>query len=228
MKYTEILEGIFNERPNRFIAYVEIEGRIEKCHVKNTGRCKELLLEGTKVFLEKNDNPNRKTKYSLIGVQKGDILVNMDSQAPNKVIKEWLQSGKVFTREAKIFPEKTFQKSRFDFYVEDEQDKIFIEVKGVTLEQDGIALFPDAPTQRGIKHIEELCESIHLGYQAYIIFVIQMKGVNVFRPNDKTHPEFGQALRKAAKAGVKILAFDCKVTRDSLKIDQGIPVNLEG
>lgn len=227
MKYTEILEGIFKARPNRFIAHVEINGKMEVCHVKNTGRCKELLIEGVKVFLEKNDNPNRKTKYSLIGVQKGNLLINMDSQAPNKVIKDWLQSGNLFSKEAKIFPEKTFQKSRFDFYVEDKQNKIFIEVKGVTLEQEGLGLFPDAPTQRGVKHIRELCESLQQGYQAYIIFVIQMKGVYSFQPNYTTHPEFGETLVKAEKAGVKILAYDCTVTKDSLEIDQSVPVNLK-
>ena len=220
MKYENIKEGIFINRPNRFIAEVEVDGKIEICHVKNTGRCKELLVKGTKVFLEESENVNRKTKYDLISVYKGEKLINMDSNAPNKVVYEWLNSGKFFEDVILIKPETKYKNSRFDFYVETEKNKIFIEVKGVTLEENTIASFPDAPTERGIKHLKELVEAKMDGYEAYVIFVIQMKGCTLFTPNRKTHPEFADALKDAKEHGVKILCVDCKVTKDELVIDE--------
>lgn len=225
MKYGKIVEGKFLSRPNRFIAYVEIEGREEIVHVKNTGRCKELLTPDARVFLEESDNPERKTKYDLIAVYKGDNLVNMDSQAPNKVFYEW--AGEYFDKDAKIKPETKYKNSRFDCFVEVSGRKIFAEVKGVTLENDGVASFPDAPTERGVKHIEELMTAVSEGYEAYIFFVVQMKGVKYFTPNYKTHRAFGEALKKAKEKGVNIVCVDCKVTPDTLKIDKFIDVKLE-
>ena len=226
MKYEHIIEGTFLSRPNRFIAMVEAEGETAKAHVKNTGRCRELFVPGAKIFLQKHDNPNRKTKYSLIGVMKEDVMVNVDSQAPNHVVREWLEAGGIWENPEVIASERTFENSRFDFYMEKENKKAFIEVKGVTLEEDGIARFPDAPTQRGVKHIKELIKCIEEGYEAYIIFVIQMKGIQAFEPNDKRHQEFGDALREAAQAGVHVQAWDCKVEADGLWIDRPIPVIL--
>lgn len=228
MKYKNIKEGIFINRPNRFIAEVEINGKKEICHVKNTGRCKELLISGAKVFLEESDNESRKTKYDLISVYKDKNLINMDSNAPNKVVCEWISSGKLFKNVTLIKPETKYQNSRFDFYVETDKKKIFIEVKGVTLEENGIASFPDAPTERGIKHIKELIESTENGYDAYVIFVVQMKGCVSFTPNRKTHPQFAEELLNAQKHGVKILCVDCKVSKDELMIDDYIEVNLNG
>lgn len=222
MEYKNIYSGIFQSRPNRFIAMVEIDGRIEKCHVKNTGRCRELLIPGTQVFLEKSDNPDRKTAYDLIGVMKGEVYINMDSQAPNKVAHEWLKSQGW----DKIKPECKFGNSRLDFYMENDARKAFMEVKGVTLEEDGIARFPDAPTERGIKHMEELIKAVQQGYEAYILFVIQMKGISCFEPNDATHPAFGETLRKAAKAGVKVLAYDCVTVPGQVRMDEPVEVKL--
>lgn len=227
MKYKSIVKGKFIERPNRFIAKVEIEGVTETVHVKNTGRCRELLVKGATVYLEKSDNPLRKTQYDLISVFKNNkTLINMDSQIPNAVTEEWLKKGNIFSKNALIRREVTHNKSRFDFYIEEEKRKIFLEVKGCTLETDGIARFPDAPTQRGVKHINELIECISEGYEAYILFVIQMKGINHFEPNDTTHKAFGDALRQAEKSGVKILAYDCIVTPNSIDIDKEIKVKL--
>ncbi len=227
MKYQNIKEGIFKKRPNRFLAHVEVEKKEEICHVKNTGRCKELLIEGVTVYVEHHNNPKRKTNYSLIGVKKGDQIVNMDSQAPNKVVMEWLKAGGLYENPSVIKPEKTYGDSRFDFYVEAEEHRCFIEVKGVTLEEEGIARFPDAPTERGIKHIKELGRCIQDGYEAYLIFVIQMKGIVQFEPNNRTQKEFGKALIEAQKKGVHILAYDCIVTEDSLILDKEIPVQLK-
>lgn len=227
MKYENIVEGTFLSRPNRFIAMVEIAGREEKVHVKNTGRCRELLIPGTKVFLEEYDNPNRKTKYSLIGVMKGNVLVNMDSQAPNKVVGEWLSQGGIYQNLTILKAEQKYGTSRFDFYMEGDGKRAFVEVKGVTLEEHHISRFPDAPTERGVKHIKELIQCMKEGYEAYIVFVIQMKGVKSFEPNDETHLEFGNALRKAVKKGVHVLAVDCQVKKDELEIDQMIPVSLD-
>lgn len=224
MKYREIAEGKFISRPNRFIARVEIGGNTETVHVKNTGRCGELLIEGSRVFLSVSDNPQRKTKYDLIAVEKkmerGVVLVNMDSQIPNDVAEEWLRKGELFSENAVIRREVKYGNSRFDFYIEDGKRKAFLEVKGVTLENEGIASFPDAPTERGIKHLKELTGCVKDGYEAYVLFVIQMKGIHSFRPNDERHKEFGDALREAKKKGVEIAVVDCIVTPDSLRIDK--------
>ena len=226
MTYKNIVEGKFLSRPNRFIANVEINGKTETVHVKNTGRCRELLTPNATVYLEKSDNPLRKTKYDLVAVLKGDMLINMDSQIPNDVAYEWLKNGNLFSKNAKIRREVTHNKSRFDFYIEAGDRKIFLEVKGCTLEQDGIAMFPDAPTERGVKHIEELIGCVNEGFEAYILFVIQMKPIKVFKPNDNTHKAFGDALRKARDSGVRILAYDSVVTPNSIKLDKEVPIEL--
>lgn len=235
MKYEKITTAEFIERENRFIARVRLEDGSEvKVHVKNTGRCKELLVPGCRVYLEdfQGRMGSRKMRYSLIAVEKASLLVNMDSQAPNKVVQEALESGKLKLPGIKgnlttVKPEKTYGGSRFDFYVESEEDKAFIEVKGVTLEEAGFARFPDAPTERGLKHINELVGAIEDGFKAFAVFVIQMKGMHLFGPNYETHPEFGEALIRAEKAGVKILAIDCRVTPDSLVLDAPVKTELE-
>jgi len=226
MKYDNIHEGLFLSRPNRFIAKVLIHGKEEVCHVKNTGRCRELLIPGATVFLQKADLPHRKTQYDLIGVRKGKRLVNMDSQVPNKVFHEWLEKG-YFPDLSLIKPEYTFGKSRFDFYLEAGSRKILVEVKGVTLEEDGVALFPDAPTERGVKHLQELSQALDFGYEAYVFFIIQMKEIQYFTPNGKTHKAFAEALVQAAKAGVKVLALTCHVTEDSIQAGDFVEVRLE-
>lgn len=226
MKYKNIVKGMFISRPNRFIAHVEIDGQEEVCHVKNTGRCRELLKRGAQLFLQYSDNPARKTKYDVIGVKKDQIMVNMDSQIPNKVVYEWIKKGNLFSKDAILRPEKKFGNSRLDLYVEDGARKAFIEVKGVTLEENGVARFPDAPTERGVKHIQELCECINQGYEAYIVFVIQMKGVYRLEPNWTTHKAFGEALVEAKDKGVQILAYDCIVTEDSIEMDQPVTFSL--
>ena len=226
MHYSNIQRATFLRRPNRFIAHIEVDGREEVCHVKNTGRCRELLTDRATIYVEYHDNPKRKTKYSLIAVEKGDLLINMDSQAPNKVVGEWLLEKEPFGKVKLLKPECTYGSSRFDFYLETEAEKVFIEVKGVTLEEAGIVRFPDAPTERGIKHLEELCACVEAGYKAVVIFVVQMEGMQHFEPNDKTHPQFGEALRQARKAGVEVLAYECKVTPSSLEITKSIPVML--
>lgn len=226
MKYNKIKKGIFLSRPNRFIANVLINGKQEVCHVKNTGRCRELLVEGAEVVLEDcKHNPNRKTRYDLIAVYKGERLVNMDSQAPNKVVQEHLP--KLFKDLVVIRPERKYKNSRFDFYVETKKDKIFIEVKGVTLEQNEVVRFPDAPTTRGTKHIKELIECVNDGYKACIIFVIQMKGVKYFSPNWETDPKFTCELRQAQKRGVEIICLDCLVQPDSLSINGLVDYRLD-
>lgn len=230
MKYKKIVVGRFLNRPNRFIAKVLVGGVEETVHVKNTGRCKELLVEGAFVYLYESDNPNRKTKYDLIAVEKvthnGAMLINMDSQVPNDVVAEWLLKSGLFSKNAVIKREVTYNKSRFDFYIEDGESKAFIEVKGVTLENNGVAAFPDAPTQRGVKHINELISAVENGYKAYVVFVIQMKGVHKFTPNDVTHKEFGDTLRKAQQSGVEIIAVDCIVKDDEIYIDTTVPIEL--
>ena len=230
IKYKKVKKGAFIERPNRFIAKVLVDGYEETVHVKNTGRCKELLVKDATVYLSVSDNPSRKTKYDLIGVEKvtdrNILKVNMDSQIPNDVVAEWLRNCDLFSQKAIIKREVFYNKSRFDFYIEDDNRRIFLEVKGVTLENNGVASFPDAPTERGIKHINELTDCLNEGYEAYIFFVIQMKNIDYFTPNYETHPEFGEALKKAKNKGVKILAYDCIVTEDSIIIDKEIKVKL--
>lgn len=227
MKYDKITMGRFISRPNRFIAKIEVNGREESVHVKNTGRCRELLTAGCEVYLFESDNPNRKTRYDLVAVMKnGELLINMDSQAPNHAVKEWLVSGGIFGSRADVRSEVTYGSSRFDFRIEKDGRIAFLEVKGVTLENDGIAMFPDAPTERGIKHIRELMKCIDDGFEAYLLFVVQMKGVTEVRPNYATHREFGEALAEAAAKGVKIMAVDCIVTPDSITVDKPVKVAL--
>lgn len=227
MKYNNVITATFLSRPNRFIAMVNLKGKIEKCHIKNTGRCKELLIPGAEVFLEKSTNTERKTAYDVIGVKKGEKLINMDSQAPNKVVEEWIRKEIYFKDITLVKPECKYGNSRVDFYAETAHRKrIFIEVKGVTLEEDGIARFPDAPTERGIKHIKELQKAVQEGYEAYILFVVQMKGIRQFEPNDKTHEEFGNALRESVRNGVGVLCYDCVVTKDTLTLDSPVKVIL--
>ena len=226
MIYENIVQGTFLERPNRFVAYVELAGKRETVHVKNTGRCKELLQPGATVYLEKSLNPDRKTAYDLVAVQKGDRLINMDSQIPNKVVEEWLWKKELFHDLVLVRPETTYGKSRFDFYLETEEDKIFMEVKGVTLEEDGVVRFPDAPSERAVKHVEELIQATEAGYKAYILFVIQMKDVKYFAPNESTHPEFAEALRRAKQAGVNILAYDSHVTKEGIVLGKTVEIRL--
>ena len=225
MEYQNIVPGRFLARPNRFIAHIEINGKEEVCHVKNTGRCKELLTPGAQVWCEKSDNPVRKTQYDLIAVQKGHRLINMDSQAPNAAVKEWLAGGGLGEIE-NLKPESRHGDSRFDFSFTHDGIPCFLEVKGVTLEYDGVCAFPDAPTIRGAKHLQELTELTRQGYGAYVLFVIQMDDVKYLHPNDATDPAFGQALRAAAQAGVQVLAMDCDVTPDSMVLRQKVPVQL--
>ena len=223
MKYTNQYPAIFISRPNRFIATVDIEGTIETVHVKNTGRCRELLIPGVKVMLEKSNNPDRKTKYDLVMVYKENLRwVNIDSQMPNALVREWLESEQEeFSGLTLIKPEYTYGDSRVDFYLERGNEKILIEVKGVTLEIDGIGYFPDAPTERGVKHIRELIKARREGYEAYIAFVIQMNGIKEVRANMNTHMEFGVALEEAQKAGVKVLMLECNVSENEIKIHCG-------
>lgn len=232
MRYHHIKKAEFISRPNRFIAKVLIDGKEETVHVKNTGRCRELLTDGCTVYLEESDNPNRKTRYDLIAAEKvrsgaPPLLVNMDSQIPNAAAEEWLKKGRLFSEQAVIRREYTYGASRFDFRIEDRGQVSFLEVKGVTLENEGIVSFPDAPTERGLKHIHELIRAKSEGFGAYILFVIQMKEVTEFRPNDATHKEFGDALREAEKAGVRLLAYDCIVTPDSMTIDRPVSIRTE-
>lgn len=227
MKYENIVQGKFISRPNRFIAQVEIDGTEHTVHVKNTGRCRELLIPGATVYLETSNNPNRKTKHDLITVSKNGRLVNIDSQAPNIIFREYLEKGLLFKNTTLIKPEYKFGNSRVDFYVECGDKKVLIEVKGVTLERNNIVLFPDAPTERGVKHIYELISAVEQGYESYIVFIIQMADVEYFTPNIETHAEFAQGLIDAEKAGVKILAFDCNVTESTLTVKNSIPVILD-
>lgn len=227
MKYQHIVQAEFIERPNRFVAYVNLDGRREKVHVKNTGRCKELLLPGARVYLEQSSNPARSTAYDLVAVEKENRLVNMDSQAPNKVVEEWLHTKSLFPDLVLVRPETTYGKSRFDFYVETKTEKIFIEVKGVTLEENGVVSFPDAPSERAVKHVEELIQAKKDGYRVMVLFVIQMESVNYFTPNRVTHKEFAESLYKAKEAGVEILAYDCQVTPDSMTIGKPVPVEIK-
>lgn len=237
MRYENTARGIFLERPNRFIAYVEIGGRREKVHVKNTGRCKELLIPGAAVYVQESDRPSRKTRWDLITVEKeclvrgadGSLskrirMVNLDSQSPNQLVKEWLEAGNMISEITKIQPECKYGDSRFDLYVEAGERRIFIEVKGVSLEEDGRVRFPDAPSERAVKHVEELARAVEEGYEAYVLFVVQMKDVDYFTPNMDTHPEFGEALKKAAGRGVKIAAYDCRVESNFIELAEEVPV----
>ena len=226
MRYGKVISGKFISRPNRFIAYVEIDGKEEICHVKNTGRCRELLVPDAVVYLEVSDNPERKTKYDLIAVEKGSLLINMDSQAPNKVIGEWIASSGYFGSPDIIRPEFTLGDSRFDFYLESEGTKILIEVKGVTLEDGGVVSFPDAPTLRGIKHLNHLAAARSEGYDCYVIFVVQMQKAKYFTPNSERHPDFAAALREAKAAGVIPLALTCLVTEDSISAEKFLEIRL--
>ena len=252
MKYNQVVPGTFLQRPNRFIAHVLINGKEEVCHVKNTGRCRELLIPGCTVYCAVSDNPQRKTKYDLIAVEKiiesqtvfanagipsqhvkstpeahSTLLVNMDSQAPNAAVKEWLRSGaSPFGNINYMKPEYKYGNSRFDFYLECNNRKIFLEVKGVTLEDNGVVLFPDAPTERGVKHVRELIRCLEEGFETYVLFVVQMEHALYFIPNRKTHPQFADALCDAQNAGVHLLAFTCKVTPDEMKIDTELKISL--
>lgn len=226
MRYGKVEKAVFLRRPNRFIAEVLLNGEEITVHVKNTGRCRELLVTGAIVYLEKSDNPERKTQYDLIAVEKGDILINMDSQIPNGVCLEWLKQSGLFSGCAEYRREVTYGNSRFDIFVRDGERRAFVEVKGVTLELDGVAMFPDAPTARGAKHLEELIRALDDGYEAYVIFVVQMKGPSEFRVNDATDPSFGKALRRAKDAGVKVIAVDCKVIRDTITAENIIKINI--
>jgi len=226
VRYKNIVQGIFLARPNRFIAHVEIDGQKQVVHVKNTGRCKELLIPGAVVYLEGSNDPKRKTAWDLVAVEKGRRLINMDSQAPNRAFGEWVQAGKILPDITLVRPETKFGDSRFDFYIEAAGKRHFIEVKGVTLEENGVVRFPDAPTQRGVKHLEELIRAYQQGYESWVCFVIQMADVVRFEPNDVTHPAFGEALRQAAQAGVHILALECRVAPDSLEFSRSVPVSL--
>lgn len=221
MRYKHIIHGKFHSRPNRFIAKVWVEGKLETVHVKNTGRCRELLLPDAEVILEVSDNPKRKTRYDLIGVYKENLgWVNIDSQAPNKVVREWLEKqGYTY-----IKPEYTYGASRIDFYMEQGEQRYLMEVKGCTLEIDGIGYFPDAPTDRGVKHLKELTGAVQEGFQCHVAFVIQMQGVNEVRANVATHKEFGEALYAAKAAGVKVLCLGCRVTEDTLEVDRELGV----
>ena len=234
MVYGKILPGIFRARPNRFIAHVDIGGRVEVCHVKNTGRCRELLIPGVKVWLEECGSPTRKTKYDLVAVEKmgpeGTLFINMDAQAPNRVFGEWAAAGGLGFVPTLLRPETTYGDSRFDYYWELSQEgenrQGFWEVKGVTLEEDRVARFPDAPTLRGVKHLEGLALARQAGYEAGVCFIVQMEGMDYVEPNDATHPEFGSAPRRAAGAGVEVLALECRAQPGSLVVTRSIPVKL--
>lgn len=224
MRYGAVCSARFLERPNRFVAYVEIEGRRQICHVKNTGRCRELLLPGAEVYIEAADRPNRKTPYDLIAVRKGDRLINMDAQAPNRIFAEWAREH--WPGIEQLRAESVYGSSRFDFRLETRTGTTFVEVKGVTLEENGYARFPDAPTERGVKHIRELQRAAAEGYGAVLFFVVQMEGIHSVAPNDQTHPAFGKALREAAANGVKVLAYDCRVQPDWVELKDRVSVEL--
>ena len=231
MKYNKMIKAKFIERPNRFVAYCEIDGEVEKVHVKNTGRCKELLIQGCEVYLEESDNPSRATRYSLIATKKGERLINMDSQVTNKMVLESLKDKSLvlpgFDEEIELIKsEKTYGNSRFDIYLEGKTKKAFIEIKGCTLEIDNVVKFPDAKTERGVKHVKELIQVKEDGYLAYIIIVIQMEYVLYFTPNIENHKEFADVLKEAEEKGVKVLAYDSIVDIDSIKLNKPVKVIL--
>ncbi len=240
MRYEGVKQGIFLERPNRFVAYIELDGKKERVHVKNTGRCGELLIPGAVVYVQRAEQPARKTKWDLIAVEKkchiqeGNgrqteriRMVNIDSQAPNQVVKEWLEEGRLFSDITKLCPEYKYGDSRFDFYVEAGERRIFIEVKGVSLEEDGKVRFPDAPSERAVKHVKELARAVEEDYEAIVFFVIQMKDVDYFTPNMDTHPEFGHVLAEAAGKGVTVMAADCETDKDFIRLADDVPVALD-
>lgn len=226
MRYNTVISGRFLDRPNRFIAHVETEDGVQTVHVKNTGRCRELLVPGATVYLERGTNPARKTAYDLIAVEKGERLINMDAQAPNRVFAEWAASGGFLPEVTAIHSEYVYGESRLDFCLETPKGPHLVEVKGVTLEENGAARFPDAPTERGVKHIRELQKAVENGLDATLFFVVQMKDIRSVAPNDRTHPAFGAALREAASKGVNVCAYDCAVTPESLVIRRSVPVIL--
>ncbi len=226
MTYENVVPGVFQSRPDRFIANVGIGGKIEVCHVKNTGRCRELLVPGAPVWCQERESPARRTRFDLIAVQKGDRLINMDSAAPNQVFGEYLRSGLLLPAPTLVRPEVRSGNSRLDFYVENADVRAFCEVKGVTLEENGVAMFPDAPTQRGIKHLHELIQCVKAGFSAYAVFIIQMSPVRYFTPNRAAHPEFADALKTARDAGVRLLALDCVVTPESVAIGGEVKILL--
>ena len=226
MQYPMVIEGRFISRPNRFIAIVDIDGTETRCHVKNTGRCRELLVKGARVYLSVPENPDRSTAYDLVAVMKGNRLINMDSQIPNAAVAESLKTIPMFSRVTDIRREYTYGNSRIDIYAEDDGNRFLIEVKGVTLEDDGVVRFPDAPTERGVKHVRELIASMKDGYVPCLLFVIQMDDVRYFEPNRATDPEFADALREAEEAGVKILAYTCEVTPDSMTLKEPVEVRI--
>lgn len=226
MIYENILPAIFVDRPNRFIAHVELNGRLEVCHVKNTGRCRELLIPGCRVYVQHQPSPTRKTAYDLIAVEKGERLLNMDANAPNRIFGEYVRAGRFLRGWSVIRPETTHGDSRFDFYLESPGHRLFAEVKGVTLEDDGVMRFPDAPTERGVKHLEGLTRCVQEGYEAWAVFVIQTENVRWMEPNRRTHPAFADALRQAAQAGVHLLALDCHTEPDRLEICRPVEIRL--
>ena len=228
MRYADIISGTFIERPNRFIAYVEVDGKKERCHVKNTGRCRELLIPGAEAVLAVSGKPDRSTAYDLVGIYKNGMLVNIDSQAPNKVVAESIRCIPGFEDADEVRPEYTYGNSRIDIFAKSSTSKKLMEVKGVTLEKDGTALFPDAPTERGLKHVKELEASLEDGYEAYIMFLIQMAGPTVFSPNYDMHEEFASEVEKAHGYGVKVLAYDCAVTEDSVSLRNPVKVKFRG
>lgn len=223
MRYGKTVRGTFVSRPNRFIAKVLVEGKEETVHVKNTGRCREILVPGTQVVLEDSCNPSRKTRYDLIAAYKGGNLINIDSQSPNKAFGEFITESGIFGGTPAVHPEYSHGDSRFDFYIESEGRRIFVEVKGVTREFDGVCMFPDAPTERGLKHLRGLERCVEEGYEAYLALVVQMKGMHVFVPDYETHPEFGREMERAEEMGVGILVYDCVVTEDSMYVDSPVP-----
>jgi len=226
MVYQNMKRAVFINRPNRFIANIELDGRREVCHVKNTGRCHELLTPGAAVIVQQLHTPGRKTGYDLIDVWKGDRLINIDSAAPNKIFAEWVTSSRLFQNITLLKPEQRFGGSRFDFYIEADGRRAFVEVKGVTLEGNGVARFPDAPTERGVKHLHELISCVKNDFDAYLIFIVQMKGIKYVEPNWATHPAFGEALSEADKAGVHILALDCLVSEESITAEDYVEVRI--
>lgn len=216
MKYDNIQKAVFLDRPNRFIARIRLDGAPETCHVKNTGRCRELLVPGAEIYVQRVQNPARKTAFDLIAVRKGERLINMDAAAPNAVFPEWAKDAGVFGQIALLRPETVHGDSRFDFYLESDLGPAFVEVKGVTLEENGVVRFPDAPTERGVKHLKGLAECVREGFHAHAVFVVQMADVRWFEPNRETHPAFADALLAAREAGVQLHAFSCRVTEDSI------------